>query len=51
MEIINQVLDMPASHWYVLSIGTLTGTIIPFIYLGRVISENKRLKKKLGYYG
>ena len=50
-ELINQVLNMPASHWYVLSIGTLTGTIIPFIYLGRVIRENKRLKKKLGYYG
>jgi hypothetical protein len=50
-ELINQVLSMPASHWQVLGIGTLTGTIIPFIYLGGVIRENKKLKNKLGYYG
>ncbi len=51
MELINQVLSMPPSHWYVLSIGVLTGAIIPFIYLGGVIKENKKLKDKLGYNG
>ena len=51
MEIINQVLSMPPRHWYVLAIGVLTGAIIPFIYLGGVIKENKKLKDKLGYNG
>ena len=47
-ELINQVIDTPANHWYVLSIGIITGTIIPFIYLGRVITQNKQFKQKLG---
>ena len=47
-EIINQVIDTPANHWYVLSIGIITGTIMPFIYLGRVITQNKQFKQKLG---
>ena len=51
MELINQVLSMPARHWYVLSIGVVVGTIAPFIYLGGVIKENKKLKQKLGYNG
>ncbi len=51
MELINQVLSMSASHWYVLSMGVLLGAIIPFIYLGGVIKENKKLKQKLGYNG
>ena len=51
MEIINQLQLMPPSHWYVLSIGVLTGAIVPFIYLSGVIKENKKLKDKLGYNG